>query len=342
MGETPPLIPAQPAPLLPLTQCPPREGGCGLPPALGSLTWAPRDLATQDPRPPHPTIFPEPTARPAPSSVRPCSGETTAGSGPRGAPGSLAATAHTAHISNPARVRVDGRPQPPLPACAQPRAEPRPSRCGARTPRRALPWGARCSWGLALIPDRPAASSPCSDIPRLPRVPGPQSGYYFLTETPGEQPRGQPQGQPCLPPQASPLGVVFCPPPLLGGPWPPLPAGLISAPSPPGHQPPLRSTCGPRSILPPAPVQFHGQPHLMGWATPCSMQEKHWTPHLGQCPRSVVGMWPWLTLGHWHEQGLGFPGTRESSSESGTGLGRWDGLGHEPCWGARGGVGPDL
>lgn len=47
-------------------------------------------------------------------------------------------------------------------------------------------------------------------------------------------------------------------------------------------------------------------------------------------------MWPWLTLGHWHGQGLGFPGTSESSSESGTGLGRRDSLGHEPCWG-RGG-----
>lgn len=95
--------------------------------------------------------------------------------------------AHVAHISNPACVQVGSRPRPPLPACAQPCAEPRPSCPGARTPRRALLWGARCSWGLALIPDRPAASSPCSDIPRLPRVPGPQSGYYFLTETPGEQ-----------------------------------------------------------------------------------------------------------------------------------------------------------
>lgn len=64
----------------------------------------------------------------------------------------------------------------------------------------------------------------------------------------------------------------------------------------------------------------------MGWATPCSMQSIG--PPLGQCPRDVVGMWPWLTLGHWHEQGLGFPGTRESSSESGTGLGRWG-----PAWG---------
>ena len=46
---------------------------------------------------------------------------------------------------------------------------------------------AQCSWGLALIPDHPAASSPCSAIPRLPRVPGPQSGYYFLTEPTSEQ-----------------------------------------------------------------------------------------------------------------------------------------------------------
>ena len=65
-------------------------------------------------------------------------------------------------------------------------------------------------------------------------------------------------------------------------------------------------------------------------------------PHV-QCRkgfgRSVVGMWPWLTLGHWHGQGLGFPGTSESSSESRTGLGRRDGLGHKPCWGAWRGVG---
>lgn len=227
-------------------------------------------------------------AQPAPSSVRPCGGEAAAGSGPRGAPGSLAAMAHIAHISNPACVPVDVRPQPALPACARPRAEPP----QALTPDVLSRGAARCSWGLALIPDHPAASSTCSAIPRLPRVPGPQSGYCFLTETPGEPlPRVlQALGTPCLPPWPGSLGVVSCPPLLLGGPWPPLP-GLTSAPSPPGHPAipakDLRPWVQPASSSPPVsrgnPTSWAGQPRV-------------------QCRkgfgRSMLGTWAWLTPGH--------------------------------------------
>lgn len=230
------------------------------------------------------------------------------GNGPRGVPRSLARW----YISNPACVRVDAWPWPALPACARPCAEPP----QALTPEVLSHGAARCSWGLALIPDHPAASSTCAAIPRLPRAPGAQSGYCVLTETPGEPlPRVlQAPGQPCLPQRPSFLGVVSCPPPLLGGPWPPLPTKLTSAPSPPGHPAipakDLQPWVQPASSSPPV-----SQGNPTSWARQPRVQCRK------GFGRSVVGTWAWLTPGHWHRQGLGFPGTSESSRESGMGLG---------------------
>lgn len=164
-----------------------------------------------------------------PAPCGPAAGRLRRAVGPEGCPGVWPRW----YISNPSCVRVDARPRPALPACARPRAEPP----QALTPNVLSHGAARCSWGLALIPDHPAASSTCAAIPRLPRVPGPQSGYCFLTETPGEPlPRVlQAPGQPCPPPTARlPRGRVLSPAPA----WRALASPsrqAHSAPSPPGH-----------------------------------------------------------------------------------------------------------
>ena len=100
----------------------PREGGYGLPPAPGSLTWAPWDLATQDPRPPRPTVFPGPT-RLAGTQLRaaPWWGDYGGQWAQMGARESGRDGTHCLHLES--RVCPGGRPAPASSArlCSAPR-----------------------------------------------------------------------------------------------------------------------------------------------------------------------------------------------------------------------------